>query len=139
MLAVQVTTISNCASRSGSSLSVIAPAPLTEEVAYYLAGAILEETEEGTVEDSFQAGTDWVRVGALAQGGDLADMGLNNNQRESLVRNTWGLFSPDNSLFTVVVISQTIKEGPSAVGIWNAADDIVRAMSTRVAARRRRR
>ena len=36
-----------------------------------------------------------------------------------------GLFSPDNSLFTVVVVAQTIKEGPNNVGTWNAADDVI--------------
>jgi hypothetical protein len=77
------------------------------------------------VDNCFQAGTDWVRIPCMRQGGALASLGLNNNQRESLIRNTWGLFSPMNSLFTVVVIAQTIKEGPGNVGIWNANDDMV--------------
>ena len=52
-------------------------------------------------------------------------MGLNNNQRESLIRNTWGLFSPDDSLFTVVAIAQPIKEGPNNVGIWDPKEDLI--------------
>lgn len=93
---------------------------------------ILEETEDGTFPTTFQAGSDWARIPCLDQNGALSKMdlnasgvGLNNNQRESLLRNTWGLFSPDNSLFTVVVIAQAIKEGPDQVGIWNANDDMV--------------
>ena len=93
---------------------------------------ILEETEDGTFSTVFQAGTDWARIPCMRQGGALSRMdldssgiGFNNNQREALIRNTWGLFSPDDSLFTVVVIAQTIKEGPGNVGIWNASDDMV--------------
>ncbi len=93
---------------------------------------ILEETEEGTFATTFQAGSDWARIPCMRQGGDLSKMGLNgsseglnNNQREALIRNTWGVFSPDNSLFTVVVVGQAIKEGPSGVGIWNTDDDII--------------
>lgn len=106
--------------------ATISPVPVTDETAYHLAASITNETATGLIVDSFQAGSDWMRADAMKQGGSLAtSYNLNNNQRESLIRNTWGVFSPDNSLFTAVVISQTIKEGPSAVGIWNAADDIV--------------
>lgn len=86
---------------------------------------ILKETDSGKIGNCFQAGTDWVRVGAMQQGGALASKGLNNNQREELIRRTWGLFSPDNSLFTVVVVAQAIKEGPNDVGIWNKEDDLI--------------
>ena len=111
----------------------IAAAPLSEtdghpdavNILARLVEEILEETESGSVDNCFQAGTDWVRIPCMRQGGALASLGLNNNQRESLIRNTWGLFSPMNSLFTVVVIAQTIKEGPGNVGIWNANDDMV--------------
>lgn len=86
---------------------------------------ILEETENGSFNDAFQAGTDWARIPCMRQGAAIADLGLNNNQREALLRNTWNLFSPENSLFTVVVIAQTIKEGPSGVGIWNENQDVI--------------
>jgi len=55
----------------------------------------------------------------------LGGVGLYNNQREALIRQTWGLFSPDNSLFTVVVVAQAIKEGPGNVGIWDANEDLI--------------
>jgi hypothetical protein len=116
----------------------IAATPLNEdtiggmEVVYTIVQEILEETRAGTFATSFQAGTDWARIPCLRQGGALSRMdlnnsgiGINNNQREALLRNTWGLFSPENSLFTVVVVAQAIKEGPGNVGIWNAADDMV--------------
>ena len=71
------------------------------------------------------ARAEWARIQAMRQGKEFAKIGLNNNQRESLIRNTWGLFSPEDSLFTVIVVAQAIKEGPGAVGIWNADDDMV--------------
>jgi len=90
---------------------------------------ILVETEGGVQRDVFQAGTDWARIPAMRTNGFLAGSsyptGLNNNQREALLRNTWGLFNPENSLFTVVVIAQTIKEGPGQAGVWNPNEDMI--------------
>jgi len=68
---------------------------------------------------AFLSGADWVRTAAMKSSGLLADQGLNKNQRESLIRNTWGLFSPNNSLFTVLVIGQAIREGPGQKGDLN--------------------
>ena len=97
---------------------------IDEATAQFIAARILEETASGTLSTAFQAGSDWARMPAMQKNGALAAMGLNNNQREALIRNTWGLFSPDNGLFTVVVVAQAIKEGPTAVGIWGN-DDLV--------------
>ena len=108
------------------STAVNAANPLDEERAYHLAAGILAETADGTIENSFQAGSDWARVPAMRKNGSLwSGYGLNNNQRESLIRNTWGLFSPGNSMFTALVVAQAIKEGPVGVGVWNADDDII--------------
>lgn len=105
--------------------SVIPANPVDEDLAELIAKQILETTKSGTIDTAFQAGTDWARIPAMQQNGALArGYGLNNNQRESLVRNTWGLFNPENSMFTVLVIAQTIKEGPNQVGIWGN-DDLV--------------
>ena len=90
-----------------------------------LVGGILEETETGDIEDCFQSGTDWIRIPAMQQNGAMASLGMNNNQREELIRRTWGLFNPGNSLFTVVVVAQAIKEGPTGVGLWNADQDLI--------------
>ena len=98
--------------------------PINAETAQLLAAQILDETKDGKISSLFQAGSDWARVPAMRKGGALSKLGLNNNQRESLIRNTWGLFSPNNSLFTVVVIAQAIKEGPDAVGLWGSDDQI---------------
>ena len=104
---------------------------ISEDLAGTLAQRIVEATDTETVpvgerlSTIFQAGSDWARIQAMRQGKEFAKIGLNNNQRESLIRNTWGLFSPEDSLFTVIVVAQAIKEGPGAVGIWNADDDMV--------------
>lgn len=101
--------------------------PIDGATAQLLAQSILASTVTGTVSTACQAGSDWVRCAAMQKGGALAAT-LNNNQRESLVRNTWGLFSPDNSLFTVVVVAQAIKEAPASadpIGVWNENADTV--------------
>jgi hypothetical protein len=107
------------------SAHVIPANQVDEDLAMFLAKQITETTQAGTIDTAFQAGTDWARIPAMQKNGALArGYGLNNNQRESLIRNTWGLFNPENSMFTVLVIAQTIKEGPHQVGIWGD-DDLV--------------
>ncbi len=46
------------------------------------------------------------------------------NERHRLIGSTWGLFNPNNSMFTVLVIGQSIKEGPAQMGAWSS-DDVV--------------
>lgn len=100
--------------------------PIDEETAQLIASQILQLTKAGKIGTAFQAGSDWVQIPAMQQNGTLwSGHGLNNNQREALLRNTWGVFNPDNSLFTVVVVAQAIKEGPSNVGIWDENEDMV--------------
>ena len=102
-----------------------ATAAIDTLTAQFLASQILLATSTGTVSKAFQAGSDWARIPAMQQGGALATAyGLNNNQRETLIRNTWGLFSPENSLFTVVVVAQPIKEGPKKLGEWGDDDTV---------------
>lgn len=104
---------------------VISVNQVDEDLAVFIARQITETTQSGAIDLAFQAGTDWARIPAMQKNGALArGFGLNNNQRESLLRNTWGLFNPENSMFTVLVIAQTIKEGPHQVGIWGD-DDLV--------------
>ena len=104
---------------------------ISDEIAIDLADSILDHTDMSKVsvgerlEQSFQFGSDWAGIPAMQQNNKLAQKGFNNNQRESMIRNTWGLFSPDDSLFTVIVVAQAIKEGPSAVGKWDPTDDMV--------------
>lgn len=101
----------------------------SEEEALELATAITQETKSKKIESkekgAFMSSSDWVRVPALKKGGTLAKKGFNKNQREGLIRRTWGLFSPNNSMFTVVVIAQPISEGPERIGIWGDDDMVV--------------
>ncbi len=104
---------------------------ISEDIARALAERMIAETDPATVSRGerisriFQFGSDWARIQPMQQKKELAQKGLNNNQRESLVRNTWGLFSPDDGLFTVVAIAQPIKEGPNNVGIWDPQEDLI--------------
>jgi hypothetical protein len=104
---------------------------ISEELARTLVERMIAETDASRVtvaerlENIFQFGSDWARIQPMQQEKELAQKGLNNNQRESLIRNTWGLFSADDSLFTVVAIAQPIKEGPNNVGIWDSKEDLV--------------
>jgi hypothetical protein len=94
-----------------------------------LAGSMIDEsaTKEIKAEGgAFMNAYDWVRVPAMTNGGFLATAAnLNKNQRESLIRNTWGLFNPNNTLFTVLVVAQAIKEGPGRVGVWDPDEDMI--------------
>lgn len=100
---------------------------ITQDEAKILANSMIHDRSD-VIEASggvYMSGADWVRAPAMADGGDLAAVGLNENQRESLIRNTWGLFSPNNSMFTVLVIGQAIKEAPGQPGDWNAGEDMI--------------
>lgn len=81
---------------------------------------------EVTANQPFQSGMDWAALPALRDNGWLAAQGFNRNQREALLRNTYGLFSVADSLFLVVVVAQSVKEGPesSKVGTWDDEDQI---------------
>ena len=78
-----------------------------------------------TQNSPFQSGLDWAGVPSLmGDNGYLASLGYNRNQRESLLRNTYGLFSVADNLFTVVVVAQSIKEGKGQVGTWDDGDQV---------------
>lgn len=99
-------------------------AEMTNDWAAALAASMMTDSASKkiaspTAGGAFLSGADWVRTAAMKSSGLLAGQGLNKNQRESLIRNTWGLFSPNNSLFTVLVIGQAIREGPGQKGDLN--------------------
>ena len=101
---------------------------LPDEDARALAAAMIFASRTKRLETdggAFMTGLDWLRTPGFGDGGDLANKGYNENQRESLIRNTWGLFSPNNSLFTVLVVGQAIKEGPGKEGVWDANEDVI--------------
>ncbi len=101
---------------------------LSGDDAELLAGSMIDasRTKQIVAEGgAFMYGSDWVRVPAMQRSGQLATAGLNKNERESLIRNTWGLFNPNNTMFTVLVIAQAIKEGPGRVGVWDPSEDMI--------------
>jgi hypothetical protein len=102
--------------------------PLSADDANDLALSMIEEAKTKKIQagvGAFISPADWARSPAMQRNGSLSGKGLNKNQREALIRNTWGLFSPDNSLFTVLVIGQAIKEGPGQAGSWDANTDVI--------------
>jgi hypothetical protein len=77
-------------------------------------------------EYDFASGSDWVTAFADStwhkELEDLFDRP--KNVREGLIRQTWGLFRPEDNLFVMVVIGQGIREGPTGtLGAFNEADD----------------
>jgi hypothetical protein len=62
----------------------------------------------------FSAGSDWVTAFADATWHKNLENLFDRpkNVREGLVRQTWGLFRPEDNLFVMVVIGQAIKKGP---------------------------
>jgi hypothetical protein len=91
---------------------------VTEDVARGLAEKIVEYT--GT--EPCMAATDWVKAQQVRS--YLKAQQLDKHQRESFVRNTWGCFGVADNLFTVLMIAQSIKEGPDSVGKWDDEDMI---------------
>lgn len=91
---------------------------VTEDVARGLATKIVEYT--GT--DPCMAATDWVKAQQVRS--YLKAQQLDKHQREAFVRNTWGCFGVADNLFTVLMIAQSIKEGPDSVGKWDDEDMI---------------
>ena len=68
-------------------------------------------------------GVDWIWAKPFQTDGFFGRK-WSKNERHRLIERTWGLFNPNNSMFTVLVIGQAIKEGPVQMGRWSD-DDIV--------------
>jgi len=68
--------------------------------------------------DSFDGFADWVGIQALRRGStdnwgrDPRDNGkpLSNMQAEGVIRNSYRLFSPNQNLFTIIVVAQAIND-----------------------------
>lgn len=58
--------------------------------------------------------TDWVLTPAFSANGYLSNpifgINLNNNQKETIIRNSFRLFNPNQNLFTIVVVAQGIND-----------------------------
>ena len=66
----------------------------------------------------------WIEFGKEFQPSGYYGTKWTKNERHRLIGSTWNLFNPNNSLFTVLAIGQSVKEGPEQTGKWSA-DDII--------------
>ena len=72
-----------------------------------------------------------VKNGPAGWGAVLGDTGinpdLNKNNLIAMLSGTWGLFNESDRLFVVVVVAQSIKEGPDATGLgnWDKDKDMI--------------
>lgn len=94
----------------------------TEEQAKEIAKRI----QAVTAGKPYQSGMDWANSPVMKDGGYLAAQGLTRTERESVLRNTDGLFSVADSLFTVILVAQSVKEGPDSknIGKWDDEDQV---------------
>lgn len=87
---------------------------------------------EGTVgKDTFDSPAGWVTTRAFAVRGTLANPSfraapydMDNNKKESIIRNTYRLFNPNQNLFTVILVAQTLIDN-NAHGKWEPGIDVV--------------
>ncbi|MFH0881008.1 MAG: hypothetical protein V2A34_14935, partial [Lentisphaerota bacterium] len=97
---------------------------LAEFAAEYVRETELMDSNHGTEYDS-AAG--WVTSRAMApraQGGILSTYGYDNSEKESIIRNSYQLFSPNQNLYTVVLLAQSIND-QGIIGSWDPAEDQV--------------
>ena len=94
----------------------------TAEQARKIATQILEQRPKG----SYESGMDWANTAMMQDGKYLDGQGLTRTERESVLRNTDGLFSVADSLFTVILVAQSVKEGPEEknIGKWDDEDQV---------------
>ncbi len=79
----------------------------------YLTGSMYDNSANAltTGPDSFDSGAAWVDTLVMQAGQALAVVGLNNNQREAIIRNSFRMFQPTENLFTVFVVAQVFGDG----------------------------
>lgn len=106
-----------------------ATATVDSDGAKRIASRMTDVSRSKTFEDNitlsratFLSPGDW----ALALGNPALQEELNlyKHQREALIHQTWGLFRPEDSLFTILLIGQAIKQGPTgSKTTFNASED----------------
>lgn len=100
-------------------------------IGYRSKGEYDDETTEGLEGDGydFVSGSDWVIAFADSAWHKQLEGVFNGrpkNVREGLIRQTWGLFRPEDNLFVMIVVGQAIKEGPTGkIGEFKEEDDMV--------------
>lgn len=84
---------------------------------------IRDNSNADAFEGAFMRGVDWIWMDQFQPDGIIGKK-WSKNARHRLIERTWGLFNPNNSMFTVLAIGQSIREGPEQPGKWSA-DDMV--------------
>lgn len=88
---------------------------------------------------SYDSAAGWVTTEAFATRGTLMDLyennpsyNMNNTKKESIIRNSYQLFNPNQQLFTIVVIAQVIND-QGTVGTFDEEDDAINGEKRAVA------
>ena len=92
-----------------------------------VAGMLQVSENVTTGAGSFDSGAAWVTSKAFdygSDGGELTTLGLNNMQKESIIRNTYELFNPNQNLFTIVLVAQVLNDQGDK-GTWEPGIDSV--------------
>ncbi len=81
--------------------------------------------------NTFYFAAGWVTTSAFAVKGALMDTtyrsapyNMDNTKKESIIRNTYRLFNPNQNLFTIVVIAQSIIDNGKQ-GTWEPDEDVI--------------
>lgn len=104
------------------------PPPMTlrdRDMIGYITSDMLQISETSMAgQVSFDSSAGWVTIPALNVRGTLTTAGLNNGQKESIIRNTYELFNANQNLFTIVLVGQVLAD-QGTVGIWEPGIDVV--------------
>lgn len=84
---------------------------------------ITDNSSATTFSGACMRGIDWIWAAPFKANGYYGTK-WSKNERHRLIGRTWGLFNPNNSMFTILAIGQSIKEGPGKMGVWSE-DDVV--------------
>ena len=109
---------------SGSALD---DAELSELVGIFGTITKSKTITDNSGSDSFSGacmrGVDWMWAKYFQPDGYYGKK-WSKNERHRLIERTWGLFNPNNSMFTALVIGQVVKEGAKEPGKWSE-DDVI--------------
>jgi hypothetical protein len=107
---------------------------LNKEAAGRIAASFVKHSTSNAfyIPDQFYSPAAWAWVPALTMVNDPLFLGLDNNQREAVIRNSYRLFNPNQNLFVLLVIAQSvIDRGDSTFGSapdygrWDPQFDVI--------------
>ena len=108
--------------------SALDDAELDDLVKVFLQTTATKKIQDLTGEEYFggacMRGIDWIWAKPFQANEYFSLKGWTKNERHRLIERTWGLFNPNNSMFTVLAIGQVVKEGPEKPGVWSE-DDLI--------------